>query len=103
MLTVHAEGAQIYECKAGEDGKLAWSFREPIATLVLHGKTVGRHYAGPNWDHIDGSGVTAQLAGKAPGAMPGTFPGSSSPSRRTAAPACSPASRPSSASTRPAG
>ena len=32
VLTVHAEGAQVYECKAGADGKLAWAFREPIAT-----------------------------------------------------------------------
>ena len=34
VLTLHAEGAQIYECKAGADGKLAWAFREPIATLL---------------------------------------------------------------------
>ena len=31
VLSVHAEGAQVYECKAGADGKLAWAFREPIA------------------------------------------------------------------------
>ncbi len=66
ILTVHAEGAQIYECKAGEDGKLAWTFREPTATLIRDGSTVGRHYAGPNWDHADGSGVTGKVAGKAP-------------------------------------
>ncbi|MGA9955493.1 MAG: DUF3455 domain-containing protein, partial [Bradyrhizobium sp.] len=46
VLTAHAEGAQVYECKAGTDGKLAWVFREPIATLLVDGKTVGRHYAG---------------------------------------------------------
>ena len=39
VVTLHAEGAQVYECKAGSDGKLAWAFREPIATLVLDGKT----------------------------------------------------------------
>ena len=33
--TFHAEGAQIYECKLGNDGKLTWVFREPIATLLL--------------------------------------------------------------------
>ena len=64
--TWHAEGAQIYECKAGADGKLAWAFREPIATLVLDGRTVGRHYAGPNWEHMDGSAVIARAAGNAP-------------------------------------
>jgi Protein of unknown function (DUF3455) len=67
VLTLHAEGAQIYECKAGADGKLLWTFREPIATLLLDGKTVGRHYAGPNWEHIDGSAVAAKVAANAPG------------------------------------
>jgi hypothetical protein len=57
VLTAHAEGAQVYECKAGADGKSAWSFREPIATLIVEGKTIGRHYAGPNWEHSDGSAV----------------------------------------------
>ena len=72
--TFHAEGAQIYECKAGADGKLAWAFREPIATLILDGKTVGRHYAGPNWEHMDGSAVTAKAAGNAPGKTAGDIP-----------------------------
>jgi len=67
IVTLYAQGAQVYECKPGADGKLAWAFREPIATLLLDGKTVGRHYAGPNWDHTDGSGVTAKVAGNAPG------------------------------------
>jgi len=67
IVTLHAEGAQVYDCKAGADGKLAWAFREPIATLLLDGKTVGRHYAGPNWDHADGSGVTGKVLANAPG------------------------------------
>src|SRR5262245_22489118 len=74
IVTLHAEGAQIYDCKAGADGKLAWAFREPIATLLLDGKTVGRHYAGPNWDHVDGSGVTAKGVGSAPGKTANDIP-----------------------------
>lgn len=74
VLTLHAEGAQIYECKAGNDGKLAWAFREPIASLMESGKTVGRHYAGPNWDHADGSGVTGKAVGNAPGATANDIP-----------------------------
>ena len=66
VATWHAEGAQVYECKAGADGKLAWAFREPIATLLLDGKTIGRHYAGPNWEHMDGSAVVGKVAGNAP-------------------------------------
>ncbi len=68
VLSVHAEGAQVYECKAGTDGKLGWAFREPIATLMADGKTVGRHYAGPNWEDADGSAVTGKAIGNAPGA-----------------------------------
>src|SRR6186713_523807 len=74
VLTLHAEGAQVYECKAGADGKAIWSFREPIATLLLDGKTVGRHYAGPNWEHSDGSAVAAKVAGNAPGATANDIP-----------------------------
>src|SRR5881275_1530395 len=74
VATFHAEGAQVYDCKVGNDGKLAWAFREPIATLVLDGKTVGRHYAGPNWEHMDGSAVVAKVAGNAPGATPKDIP-----------------------------
>jgi hypothetical protein len=74
VLTMHAEGAQVYECKAGPDGKLAWAFREPIATLLVDGKTVGRHYAGPNWEHSDSSAVVGKATGNAPGATPNDIP-----------------------------
>ena len=74
VLTVHAEGAQIYECRAGADGKPAWAFREPIATQLVDGKTVGRHYSGPNWEHSDGSAVAGKAAGNAPGATPNDIP-----------------------------
>ena len=65
VVTLQAEGAQIFECKPGAGG-LSWAFREPIATLLLNGKTVGRHYAGPNWEHVDGSGVAGKVAASAP-------------------------------------
>jgi hypothetical protein len=74
VATFHAEGAQIYECKAGSDGKLTWQAREPIATLLLNGETVGRHYAGPSWEHVDGSAVAAKVAARAPGATPNDIP-----------------------------
>jgi uncharacterized protein DUF3455 len=74
VLTLHAEGAQVYECRAGADGKPAWAFREPIATLLADGKTVGRHYAGPNWEHSDGSAVAAKASGNVPGATASDIP-----------------------------
>jgi hypothetical protein len=74
VLAVHAEGAQVYECKAGAEGKLAWAFREPVATLMADGKTVGRHYAGPSWEHVDGSAVVGKAIGNALGATPNDIP-----------------------------
>jgi hypothetical protein len=67
MVTIHAEGAQIYECKADSGGNLTWQFREPIAALMIDGKTVGRHFAGPSWELADGSAVTGKVASRAPG------------------------------------
>ena len=74
MLTLHAEGAQIYECKSDSGGKLVWQFREPIAALFVDGKTIGRHYAGPSWELADGSAVTGKVAGRAPGATAKDIP-----------------------------
>jgi hypothetical protein len=74
VATIHAEGAQVYECKADASGKSAWQFREPIATLLIGAETVGRHFAGPNWELADGSRVSAKVAGRAPGATAKDIP-----------------------------
>jgi hypothetical protein len=77
VATFHAEGAQVYDCKADAGGKLAWQFREPIATLLRDGVTVGRHYAGdagPNWEASDGSAVTGKAAANVPGTTPADIP-----------------------------
>jgi Protein of unknown function (DUF3455) len=74
VATFHAEGAQIYDCKADANGKLAWQFREPIATLLRDGATAGRHYAGPNWEASDGSAVTGKAVANVPGSTPSDIP-----------------------------
>jgi Protein of unknown function (DUF3455) len=74
VLTTFAEGAQVYDCKADAAGKLAWTFREPVATLIIDGKTVGRHYAGPHWEMADGSIVQAKVTGRAPGSTAADIP-----------------------------
>lgn len=68
IATIHAEGAQVHECKPDFAGRLAWQFREPIATLLVDGKTVGRHFAGPTWELDDGSVVAGKVVARAPGA-----------------------------------
>jgi hypothetical protein len=72
LATLHAEGAQIYECKpdtskpAGQARALTWQFREPIATLMVGGQSVGRHYAGPSWDLVDGGAVKGRVVTSTP-------------------------------------
>jgi hypothetical protein len=73
VMQVHAEGAQIYECKADAAGHLSWQFREPIASLMQDGKTIGRHYTGPAWA-IGDSVVTGKATGRAPGASAKDIP-----------------------------
>jgi uncharacterized protein DUF3455 len=80
ITTLHAEGAQVYECKPdpgktqSEDRSLTWQFREPIATLIVGGRSIGRHYAGPNWQHMDGSVVKGKVIASAPGATSRDIP-----------------------------
>src|SRR6188768_3423639 len=74
VATIHAEGAQVYECKAAAAGGLEWQFREPIATLLVDGKTVGRHFAGPMWELNDGSKVLGKAVGRGPGATATDIP-----------------------------
>lgn len=74
ITTIHANGAQIYECRMSELKTLTSQFREPIASLVMEKKTVGRHFAGPNWELMDGTGVKAVALSQAPGASDSDIP-----------------------------
>lgn len=81
VATLHAEGAQVYECRTDRGDKsssevraLSWQLREPIATLIVDGKSIGRHYAGPNWDYVDGSGVKGKVVASAVGATSNDVP-----------------------------
>src|SRR5215475_3690099 len=80
IATLHAEGAQVYECKLdpgkspSEARTLTWQFREPVAALFVGGKSIGRHYAGPNWDLSDGSSVKGKVITSIPGAKSNDIP-----------------------------
>jgi Protein of unknown function (DUF3455) len=74
VLTVHAVGMQYYQCKPASDGKLAWTFIEPGATLTADGKVVGKHGAGPTWELLDGSSITAKAIANAPGSTENDIP-----------------------------
>ena len=74
---LHAEGAQIYECRPDATHQLTWQAREPTATLMDGDKSVGRHYAALHWEavdastlmweHKDGSSVKAKIVAQVAG------------------------------------
>lgn len=65
VLQVRATGSQIYECKAGADGKFAWALKAPEAELHnQQGAVVGHHYGGPGWKLNDGSEVTGKAVAR---------------------------------------
>jgi hypothetical protein len=59
-MIAHAKGVQIYECRARKDpaGGFEWAFVAPEADLFNGGgNRIGRHYAGPHWESMDGSKI----------------------------------------------
>jgi Protein of unknown function (DUF3455) len=46
VAKLQAAGAQIYMCAKNTAGALVWTFREPVASLLESGTTVGRHFVG---------------------------------------------------------
>jgi hypothetical protein len=77
FLEALASGVQIYECapKAGQPSAFEWTFRAPEATLAdRSGRSIGKHYAGPTWESVDGSTVVGEVkagdAGPTPSAIP---------------------------------
>jgi hypothetical protein len=68
LESVAARGFQIYECRADSaaPGGAKWVFVAPDAELFdSRGARVGKHYAGPHWEAIDGSKVVAEVAARA--------------------------------------
>lgn len=75
VLLAHASGSQIYTCRAGADGKLAWTLKAPDAELKdQNGKVIGSHFAGPAWKLEDGSEVTGKAAAHADSDDPNSIP-----------------------------
>jgi len=75
--SLHAEGVQIYECRADAARQLVWQPREPAAILLDGTDPVGRHFAAlyletvdPGtlvWEHKDGSAVKARIVARISG------------------------------------
>ncbi len=65
-LAVAAKGVQIYVCKQTEPGAWKWTFKAPEAELFDgQGAKLGKHYAGPTWEGLDGGKVAGALKASA--------------------------------------
>jgi hypothetical protein len=69
-MIVPAKGDQIYECR---DSK--WVFVAPEADLFDGaGKKIGKHYAGPHWESLDGSKIAGAVKERADAPAAGAIP-----------------------------
>ena len=58
---VSATGVQVYTCTRNPAGAIGWVLRGPDAQLFdPQNKHVGKHYAGPTWEALDGGKVVGQ-------------------------------------------
>jgi hypothetical protein len=68
-------GVQIYTCGKNDAGIWAWSFKAPEADLKDgQQKPVGKHYAGPTWEGIDGGKVVGAAKANAPAPSANSIP-----------------------------
>jgi Protein of unknown function (DUF3455) len=77
FLEARATGVQIYECtaRAGQTPEYGWTFRAPEAALVdRSGRALGKHYAGPTWESVDGSSVVGDVKARDPGPTASAIP-----------------------------
>jgi uncharacterized protein DUF3455 len=69
VLKAIGRGSQNYIC---EQATGRWTFRDPTAALIRHGRAIGIHYAGPTWELFDASRVTARAIISVPAPNPTT-------------------------------
>ena len=69
-MVVPAKGDQIYECREAK-----WVFVAPEADLFDGaGKKIGKHYAGPHWESLDGSKIVGAVKERADAPAAGAIP-----------------------------
>lgn len=76
-LEALASGFQIYECKSkpGQPSTYEWTFVAPDAVLLdRSGRLLGKHYAGPTWESLDGSSVSGEVKARDPGPTSSAIP-----------------------------
>ena len=74
---IQAAGLQIYLCSVDDKDatRLQWRLKEPQADLFDQaGNKLGKHYAGPTWEAVDGSKVTGEVLARTDSPNPSSIP-----------------------------
>jgi Protein of unknown function (DUF3455) len=72
---VSAKGAQVYTCTRNPAGATRWVLRGPDAQLFdPQNKPVGKHYAGPTWEGLDGGKVVGEVKTSLPAPVDNAVP-----------------------------
>jgi hypothetical protein len=75
LIQLHAEGVQVYICEVGPDGKKSWALKMPEAVLFDdHGSEIGSHFAGPTWQHEDGSKISGRIVARTESSIADAIP-----------------------------
>lgn len=77
LLKAHADGIQIYACRAvaGSPTGFEWVLEHPQADLFdPQGKTIGRYYEGPTWETLDRTRITGHIEQQANAPRAGAAP-----------------------------
>ena len=72
---VSAKGVQVYICTRNPAGVTSWVLRGPDAQLFdQQNKPVGKHYAGPTWEGLDGGKVVGEMKTSLPAPVDKAIP-----------------------------
>jgi hypothetical protein len=72
---VSATGVQIYICTRNPAGATGWVLKGPDAQLFdPQNKPVGKHYAGPTWEGLDGGKVVGEVKTSMPAPVDKAIP-----------------------------
>jgi hypothetical protein len=67
VMSTTASGVQVYSCEYDAQHRLAWIFKNPLATLYdTSGQAVIKHAAGPSWQADDGSRIVGHVLAQTP-------------------------------------
>jgi hypothetical protein len=75
LRVVSATGVQIYACTRNSAGATGWLFKGPDAQLFgPQNKSIGKHYAGPTWEDLDGGKVVGAVRASVPASVDKAIP-----------------------------